>query len=191
MKIMSRALLILAAAALMGTGFPTPAQAATITLENVVNSPTNVLADIVVGSLNEATGGFGLQVAYNAADFSAGSYTVDPGNMLGNAGDPIMDFSGGFGSPGAGFLDLFVIATMTSAQLTTLQGPFPSSFVLASVNLTKTSSTVGSNLSLVNVSLSNADGTGTIPLGVPDQPTTMWLLGSAVGVLMMHRRKAS
>jgi hypothetical protein len=188
MKIMSRALLILAATALMGTG---NAQAATITLENVVNSPTNVLADIVVNDLNEATGGFGLQVAYNAADFSAGSYTLDPGNMLGNAGDPIWDFSGGFGSPGAGFLDLFVIATMTSAQLTALQGPFPTSFVLASIDLTKTSPTAGSNLSLVNVSLSNADGTGTIPLGVPDQPTTMWLLGSAVGVLMMHRRKAS
>jgi hypothetical protein len=191
MKIMSRALLILAATALMGTGLPTSAQAATITLENVVTSPTNVLADIVVNDLNEATGGFGLQVAFNAADFSGGTYTADPGNMLGDAADPILDFSFGFGFPGPGFLDLFVIATMTPAQLTTLQGPFPSSFVLASIDLTRSSSTAGSNLSLVNVSLSNAEGTGTIPLGVPDQPTTMWLLGSAVGALFMHRRKAS
>ena len=188
MKIMSRALLILAATAVMAI----PAQAASITLDNVISTPGSVTADIVVSNLNEATGGFGLQVAYNVADFSAGTYTLDPGNNLGDAVDPVLDFSFGFGSP-AGFLDLFAVSTMTPAQLIALQGPFPTGFILASVNFTKTSSTVGGDLSLVNVSLANADGTGTIPLGdaVPDQATTMWLLGSALGVLMMQRRKAS
>ena len=186
MKTMSRALLILAATALMAI----PAQAATITLDNVISTPGNVTADIVVGSLNEATGGFALQVAYNAADFSAGSYTLDPGNKLGDGVDPVLDLSFGFGSP-AGFMDLFVVSTMTPAQLIALQGPFPTSFILASVNFTKTSSTVSGDLSLTNMTLSNADGTASIPLGVPDQASTMWLLGSALGVLAMHRRKAS
>ena len=193
MKSMSRALLILAATALMGTGFPTPAQAATITLENVVTTPTDVSADIVVNSLNEATGGFGLQVAYSTGDFSGGTYVVDPNNKLGDGVDPVLDFSGGFGFPGPGFLDLFVISTMTPAQLTGLQGPFPTSFILASVVFNRTSPTADTNLSLLNLSLSNADGSATIPLGnaVPDHTTTMWLLGSGLSALLMYRRKAS
>lgn len=196
MKSMSRALLILAATALMGTGFPTLAQATTITLNNVVTTATDVSADIVVDFLNEATGGFGLQVAYSTVDFSGGSYVVDPSNMLGDPSDAdlaIVDWSGGFGFPGPGFLDLFVYAQMTPAQLIALQGPFPTSFILASVVFNRTSPTAGTNLSLLNMSLSKADGITTIPLGepVPDQATTMWLLGSGLGALFMHRRKAS
>ena len=193
MKSMSRALLILAATALMGTGFPTLAQATTITLNNVVTTATDVSADIVVSGLNEATGGFGLQVAYSIVDFSGGTYAVDPNNKLGDGFDPVVDWSGGFGSPGPGLMDLYVFATMTSAQLTALQGPFPSSFILASVVFNRTSSTADTNLSLVNMALSNADGTATIPLGerVPDQATTMWLLGSGLGALFMHRGKTS
>lgn len=189
MKSMSRALLILAASALMAI----PAQAATITLDNVISTATNVTADIVVGSLNEATGGFGLQVAYNDADFSGGVYTVDPSNMLGDGSNPITDLSGGFGFPGPGFMDLFVFSTMPVADLIALQGPFPTSFVLARIDLTRTSSTASTDLRLVNMALSNADGSATIPLGdaVPDHASTMWLLGSALGALMMQRRKAS
>lgn len=197
MKSMSRALLILAATALMGTSLSTPAEAATIVLDNIVTTATNLTADIRLNGLNEATGGFGLQVSYNPADLTGVSYVADPGNKLGGGVNPaIDDFSGGFGFPGPGLLDLLVLAnfTMTGAQLTALQGPFPSSFILASVVFNRASPTAGTQLGMRNVSLSNADGTATIPLGdvaVVPEPTTMLLLGTGLSALVMRRRKAS
>jgi hypothetical protein len=138
--------------------------------------------------------GYALQVAYATADLTGVSFLNDPNNMFGDGTDPIFDLSGGFGFPGAGFLDLFVISTMLDAQLTALQGPFPSSFILASVVFDRTSPTAGTNLDLVNVSLSNADGSATIPLGdaaVVPEPTTMLLLGTGLSALVMRRRKAN
>jgi hypothetical protein len=192
MKSMSRAFLILAATALIGTSLSTPAEAATIVFDNIVSTPTQLTGDIRVNGLNEATGGYGIQVAYSPADLTGVSFVNDPNNMLGDLVNPIDDFSFGFGSPG--FLDLFVIATMTPAQLTALQGPFPNSFVLASFVFDRVSPTAGIDLRLLNLSLSNADGSATIPLGdvtpVPE-PATMLLFGTGLSALAMRRRKAS
>ena len=113
MKSMSRAFLILAATALIGTSLSTPAEAATIVFDNIVSTPTQLTGDIRVNGLNEATGGYAVQVAYSPADLTGVSYVNDPNNMLGDAVDSIFDLSGGFGFPGAGFLDLFVISKMT------------------------------------------------------------------------------
>ena len=195
MKSMSRALLILAATALMGTSLSTPAEAAIIIFDNVQTTATNLTADIRVNGLNQVTGGFALQVSYNTAALTGASFVVDPNNRLGDGVDPVVDLSGGFGFPGPGFLDLFAFATMTDAQLAVLQGPFPSSFILASVVFNRASPTAGTQLGMGNVSLSNADGSATIPLGddvrVVPEPTTMLLLGTGLSALVMRRRKAS
>lgn len=191
MKSMSKALLILAATALVGA-FATSVEAATITLDNLAVTATGVTVDLAVHNLNEPTGGYGAQVAYNAADFTGASFIVDPNNKLGNVANPVMDFSGGFGfSPG--ILDLLVFSTATAADLAALQGPFPTTFVLAHIVFDRASNTAGTNLGLLNLSLSNADGSATIPLGdvrpVPE-PATMLMLGTGLSALVMRRRKA-
>lgn len=191
MKRMSKALAILVATVTVGLGASGRAEATAITIDNVVITSGQVDADIVVSALNEASGGFGLQVTYNAADFTGASFTNDPTDKFGDVLNPNIDFSGGFGFPGPGFLDLGILAGyVLEADLQAAQGPFPASFVLAHVTFDRSSSTAGTDLGLANVSLSNWNGDRTIPLGdipVPE-PASMLLVGTGLAGLVARRK---
>ena len=76
MKSMSRALLTLAAAALVLTGFSTRAEATAISIDNIITTATTVDADLVVSGLNEVIGGFAFQIGYTPADFTGASWAT-------------------------------------------------------------------------------------------------------------------
>ena len=184
MKRMSKALTILVATILVGAGFATRAEATAITLDNVIVSATEVNADLVVSALNEASGGFSAQITYSAADFTGATYLLDPSGKFSDGTPPNLDLSFGFGG---GVLDLFLLAGFTPAELVVAQGPFPTAFALAHVTFTRSSPTAGTLLGLANLTLSNADGSGIIPLNAPE-PASMLLVGAGLAGLVARRK---
>ena len=193
MKSISRAIRVLAAVAVVSTGFLARAEATTIS----INPPSQTVpqgpvfsVDIVVSGLEEAIGGFNLQLAFNSAVLTGSSFLNDPGdkftiygpfldppvNSVPNPsyGSDVLDLSYGFspyaGPPAvgsAGLLDLFFSSFASIPNLATVQGnpsaSNPVSFTLARVFFTAAADGF-SSLTLSNVALSNDPGSATIPL---------------------------
>jgi len=186
-----------AATAFLGQVQAAPVVTVSPATQNVgVGDPASV--NILVSGLTEAVGGFSFVLDFNESFLSFVDYTFNLGNVLG-AG-PTDDLS--FGLIDANSLDVFILADVsaTEAELEAAQG---ATFVLATVNFTGLANGL-SPLILSNVTLSMFDGitaiqgvtarNGEVCVGgnctVPE-PTSMLLVATALGALVLRRRKAA
>jgi len=185
-----------AATAFLGQVQAAPVVTVSPATQNVgVGDPASV--NILVSGLTEAVGGFSFVLDFNESFLSFVDYTFNLGNVLG-AGPTDLSF----GLIDASFLDVFILADVsaTEAELEAAQG---ASFVLATVNFKGLASGL-SPLILSNVALSMFDGITAIPgvaarngevcvggnCTVPE-PTSMLLVATALGALVLRRRKAA
>ena len=202
MKTISRTLRVLAATALATTVLLSQALASPIVSISPVTQTIGVggfaTIDINVSGLTDPTGGFGLTLTFNNTILSGESYTNDPDVKMGASP---LDLSGGFSG---NTLDLFFVAdpTETEASLGLSEG---AGFRLATVTFKGLLDGL-SPLTLSSVVLSNWNGdstlegvesvNGSVCVGIPGvpctnapEPGTLLLVASALGVLVLRRRK--
>ena len=153
--------------------------------------------DIIVSGLTDPLGGFSLMLGFDTSFLSADGFLNDPGGKFGASA---LDLSGGFSG---GSLELFFVADVgeTEASLAAAQG---ASFTLATIGFIGSANGL-SPLKLSEVILSNWNGQDTLPgvgtrngeicvggncnvVEVPE-PTSMLLVGAALGALALRRRK--
>jgi len=202
MKTISRTLRVLAATALATTVLLSQALASPIVSISPASQTIGVggfaTIDINVSGLTDPTGGFGLTLTFNNTILSGESYTNDPDVKMGASP---LDLSGGFSG---NTLDLFFVAdpTETEASLGLSEG---AGFRLATVTFKGLLDGL-SPLTLSSVVLSNWNGdstlegvesvNGSVCVGIPGvpctnapEPGTLLLVASALGVLVLRRRK--
>lgn len=166
MKNIYRTLCSWAAMAVAGTTFVSWVQAAPVVYISPASQDVAVagtaMVDIWVKDLSEPVGGVSLTLSFDDSLLSGLSYTVDPNDGMGTALDLLSnDFSFGFGTPGAGDLDLFFVADISETEAS-LAGKQGTSFMLAQVSFTGLANGL-SPLTLSNVVLSNWDGSEDLP----------------------------
>ena len=170
MKAGKSAVRMLATAALLAAaGAVAPTQAALLTVtpsSQTIGLGGTAGVDIVLSGLTptETVGGISFLLSFNSGILGApGSFTVDPGVVLGAAS---LDLSGGFGAGTTSPLDVFMLAdlSLTEPQLKAAEG---TGFTLAHVSLTGLAEGVSPLTLGVSPStggfLSNYDGTALIP----------------------------
>ena len=117
----------------------------------------SVSVDINVSGLTEPTGGFSATLAFDDTILDGFAFTVDPGGQLISVDDLSFGFLGGVGTGSP--LDLFFAADSTVLP-DDLAGQ-AAAFTLATVMFTAIGNGV-SPLTLLDVVLSNADGSATL-----------------------------
>lgn len=200
-KLRGVAIAVLAATTLLSQAWAAPVVSINPTSQTInVGGPASI--DIVVSGLTlpgEAVGGFSLLLAFNSVLLSGVNFTLDPGARMG-AFDPQNDFSFGFTG---GSLDLFYLANADQDQAGLAGLQAGGSFTLATVEFSGLANGV-SPLQLSDVVLSFANGDTTLPQSgirngeicvggncgndVPE-PSTILLVGAALGALALRRRR--
>jgi hypothetical protein len=185
MKKMAR---VLALAAVIGGGFVARAEAIPIISINpsstAVTAGNSVSVDIVLSNLGEVTGGFFLVMSFDNTLLSGTGYSS--GAALGST----LDFGAGFSG---GTVDLDFVSLESTATLAGLQGPFPSSIILGTVNFDAIADGTA-NFGVDAVDVSNGDGTALIPVCIDGhcptvpEPGLMALLGAAAATYGVRRR---
>jgi hypothetical protein len=175
----------------------------------------DVTVDIIVSDLGpgEEVGGVSFELSFSNAILRGGSFTTDPDDIMDTDANALNDLSFGFlGGAGDGSpLDVYFVADigLDSAALELAQG---AGFRVAQVVF----EAIGNGLSPLNLSptgpggtfLSDGDGfelasqgvNGAVCVGDPDvdcvvarvsEPGTLGMLGIALGLLAIRRRKQS
>ena len=192
-KLRGLALAVLAATVLLSQAQAAPLVSINPATQNInVGDIANI--DIVVSGLTDPVGGFSLKLTFSDSIVAGDSYLNDPDVKMGVLS---LDLSQGFSGDE---LELFFVAdpAETEASLAGAQG---GSFRLATVSFEGLVNGL-SPLRLSDVVLSNWDGTETLPgvgtrngeicvggnCAIPE-PTTLLLVGSALGALAWRRRK--
>ena len=200
------AVIAAASMACLSAAHADPIFTVTPSLLNVATSTANVLTvDIIVSGLTSAVGGYSFDLNYDGGLLAFSSYLVDPDTKMGNAANPILDFSTGAGvnKVGMDILSGFFLPG-DEATLAALQG---AGFRLGTVTLSSLGNVGFAALSISGFSLSNYDGTVSFPTSAvnsqvcvsPDgvtpctnavpEPTTALLVATALGALALRRKR--